>query len=461
MSVGPDWKTVDMPFTALHDMKEGEAAICFSFGALPQKVEIASAQVLNFENKTSLAQLPVTRFTYAGREEGAAWRTQALGRIEDLRTATLNIRLVDAKGKPVKGAIVRASLLQPDFIWGTAVNEALLAKGLPDAGNYRNVLKAFFNSAVIENGFKAGAWNQTARREETLKAFDWLQQQGLRIRGHNLVWPAWKFNAALYKTTAQKDTAAFRKLIDADIKERMAITKGKVIAWDVINEMMHEKEFFAYLPKNETAQWFKLAKRLDPKAQLFLNEYGMLNSIASPGNIQEYISIAYNLRNAGAPVEALGIQGHIGRQPRSPAQVLKDLDLFRSTGLPVQITEFDINMTDEELQADYTRDFLIAIYSHPVVTGFTMWGFWQGAHWKPDAAMFRKDWSPKPNAAVWKEWVLGKWKTKVQAMTDERGEVKARGHLGKYEITVTNGKSMVKKVYQLAKTATPLTITFN
>jgi endo-1,4-beta-xylanase len=157
------------------------------------------------------------------------------------------------------------------------------------------------------------------------------------------------------------------------------------------------------------------------------------------------------LRLAGAPIEGIGVQGHVGRQPRNPAQVISDLDMFTPVGLPVQITEFDINMTDEALQADYTRDFLIACYSYPVVTGFTIWGFWQSAHWKPDAAMFKKDWSPKPNAAVWREWVTGKWQTSIKEKSDANGLVNGRGHLGKYEIIVTYSGKFIKLNHQLTK----------
>jgi hypothetical protein len=115
-------------------------------------------------------------------------------------------------------------------------------------------------------------------------------------------------------------------------------------------------------------------------------------------------------------------------------------------------------MTDEQLQADYTRDFLIACYSHPIVTGFTIWGFWQGAHWKPDAAMFRKDWTAKPNAAVWREWVTGKWKTKLNALSNNDGNVKTRGHLGMYEITVTKDGKEAKVIYHLQKNGLPVTV---
>jgi len=460
ISAGPEWKTFDIPFTAIKDMKKGEAAICFSFGALAQKVEIANMQVLNFEKKTAIEKLPITKFTYQGRESNAAWRIAALKRIDELRTAPININVVDARGKAVSNASVKVTILQSDFIWGTAVNEAMLADdNLPNTNKYRSYLKEFFNTCVIENGFKAGRWQgEPKRRAETMKAFNWLEKNGFRQRGHNLVWPAWKFNAKNAKELAEKDTAVFSAYIESDIRSKMDTIKGRVIAWDVINELLHEKDFFPYLPSDISVQWFKLAKQLDPNAQLFINEYGMLNSVVSPRNIQQYIDTVMFLRKQGAPIEAFGIQGHVGRQPRNPAQIISDLDLFKDVALPVQITEFDINMVDEQLQADYTRDFLIACYSHPVVAGFTIWGFWEGAHWKKDAAMFKKDWTEKPNAAVWREWVTKKWKTNVTALSNKKGMVNTRGHLGKYEITVTKNGVTKKVIHQLSKTENELVI---
>ena len=459
LSVGPEWKVFDVPFKAGYGMAAGEGVIGFTFGALAQKVEVTAVQLLNFESKTTLAQLPLTKFTYQGREESAAWRKAALKRIDDIRTASLNIKVVDAAGKPVKGASVQATLVQSDFVWGTAANEALLGDDLPNSANYRKYLKELFNTAVIENGFKAGVWHgHPERKAQTMRAFDWLEAQGFRQRGHNAVWPGWKFNPAVFKTTAQNDTAGFRLMIEDDVRSKMTAVKGRVIAWDVINELVHEKAFQKHLPTDIAAQWFKLAKEVDPQAQLFINEYAMLNSIYSPKNIREYLDTIASLRRAGAPIEAIGVQGHVGRQPRNPAQVISDLDLFIPTGLPVQITEFDINSPDEELQADYTRDFLIACYSHPVISGFNKWGFWEGAHWKPDAAMFRRDWSAKPNAAVWREWVTGKWKTAITATSDSKGVVRDRGHLGRYEITITKGSKSAKLAYHLAKDSIPLVV---
>lgn len=454
LSVGPEWKTIDIPFKALNDMPAGGSSICISYGALAQKVEISDIHVLNFENKIALEKLPTTRFTYVGREENAEWRQKALKRIEEIRTAPLNIEIIDASGKPVNGATVTARLIDPEFIFGTAVGVNHIYKEDEQSTFYKSKVKELFNAVTIDNNLKWPVWMDPEKREQTKIAMKWIEENKLRLRGHNLVWPGKKFTPAFY--SRQKDFGpGFADSIRNHIQEIATYTKGKVYGWDVINEMMHETDYFKVMPRTQAIEWFKQAKSNDPEAQLFINEYSMLNSVASPRNIEKYLALIDELRTGGAPIDAIGIQGHVGRQPRNPAQVISDLDKFTDLGLPIQITEFDVNTPDDDLQADYTRDFLIACYSHPLVTGFTMWGFWESAHWKPDAAMYRKDWTPKPNAAEWKKLVLNEWRTIINKVTTEEGKVLDRGHFGLYEITVTKNGKTVKVPYQLTKTSAP------
>ena len=267
LGAGPEGKTYDLPFIALEDMPAGEGQISISYGALQQKVEVSNIELYNFEKRISLDKLPTTRFTYNGREKNAAWREQALKRIEEIRTAPIDIKIVDQNKKPVSGAKVEVKMLQSDFIWGTAVNEAILANETPDSPKYKKVLQEFYNTIVIENGFKGGSWNQNPKRQqETIKAFEWGEKNGFRQRGHNLVWPAWKFNPKSTKDLALKDSIAFEKFIEDEIREKVSFLKDRVVAWDVINEMMHEKDYFAYLPKDIAVKWFQIAKEVDPNA---------------------------------------------------------------------------------------------------------------------------------------------------------------------------------------------------
>ena len=57
----------------------------------------------------------------------------------------------------------------------------------------------------------------------------------------------------------------------------------------------------------------------------------------------------------------------------SPENILQTLDRFAGFGLDMQITEFDVERTDRDLQARYTTDFLIAVFSHPATVGLLTW----------------------------------------------------------------------------------------
>jgi hypothetical protein len=105
---------------------------------------------------------------------------------------------------------------------------------------------------------------------------------------------------------------------------------------------------------------------------------------------------------------------------------------------------------DEELQADFTRDFLILSFSHPSVVGVQHWGFWENAHWRPPAAMYRADWSEKPNARIYKDLVLKQWRTDLSGKTDTAGRFAQRGFHGDYVITIEAGGRRIEKNFSLA-----------
>jgi hypothetical protein len=76
-----------------------------------------------------------------------------------------------------------------------------------------------------------------------------------------------------------------------------------------------------------------------------------------------------------------------------------------------------------------------------------MWGFWAGQHWLADAALYRQDWSLKPNGRVWRDLVLKTWWTNAVGQTSRDGVFQTRGFLGEYEISATaNGKTVTQRV---------------
>jgi hypothetical protein len=107
-----------------------------------------------------------------------------------------------------------------------------------------------------------------------------------------------------------------------------------------------------------------------------------------------------------------------------------------------------------DYQTAYTRDFLTAAFSHPAVDSIIMWGFWEGRHWLPDAALLTRDWKLKPNGQAWLDLVKKDWWTNADGTADAKGEYKTRGFYGDYEVTVTGPGGKTKTVpFKLAKGA--------
>ncbi len=435
LSVGKEWKRIDYPFQAVDRYGPGQAQINFQLGYSPQTIEIGGIAVLNYGKKVKLQDLPRTRFSYAGREAGAAWRAAAVQRIEALRKADLVVSVQDAQGRPVPGAAVEVRMRRHAFGFGSAVDATTLLSQTPDGQQYRETVQRFFTKVVLENDLKWPAWEDFARRARTLQAIEWLRGQGIAVRGHNLVWPGWRYlPRSLYNL--RTDPEALRRRVYEHILDEAGALQGMIADWDVINEPYMNRDLMDILGDEVMVEWFQAARQADSGARLFLNEA----TAPGTGERQEHFERTIRfLLERGAPLDGIGFQCHFGLTVTAPEQLLRSLDHFAQFGLPIQVTEFDIDTIDEELQADYTRDFLIALFSHPAVDASLMWGFWEGRHWRPNAALFRRDWTVKPNGQAWIDLVTRTWWTEVQGRTDQAGLYGTRGFLGEYDVTVTAG----------------------
>jgi GH35 family endo-1,4-beta-xylanase len=228
------------------------------------------------------------------------------------------------------------------------------------------------------------------------------------------------------------------------------------VEWDVVNEPSANKRLANVLGEEEMAHWYRRAKVLDPNAKLYLNDYGNLGE----GTLDaEYKRIIKRLLALGAPVEGIGLQAHFGFKLTPPEELYSRLEAFGALGLPLSITEFDVNVTDERLQADYLRDFMTVMFSSKSVSSFLMWGFWEGQHWLPDAALYRRDWSLKPNGQAFKDLVFKTWWTNVSGSSDTNGRYAARGFLGSYRITVTLGSRTKTQTVNLEPNSAEFVVT--
>jgi GH35 family endo-1,4-beta-xylanase len=378
--------------------------------------------------------------SYDGREPDAAWREAARRRIAEHRQADLAVAVTGADGRPVRGASVTVTMQRHAFGFGSAVAAGMITADGADAERYREVIRTWFSKVVFENDLKWPHWENPRERARTLKALDWLQAQGITVRGHCLVWPSWK-RMPRDVSRLKDDPEALGRRIVSHIEEEVGALKGRIADWDVINEPLWNHDAMDVLGRGAMVEWYKAARRADPATVLYLNDQNILAGGGTDRRHQDhYEGTARYLLKEGAPLGGLGMQCHFGEHVTPPERLLEILDRFAAFDLPIQVTEFDISTKDREFQADYLRDFMTAVFSHARVKGILMWGFWAGRHWKPDAALFDRDWNLRPHGKAWRDLVLNEWWTREAGATDDRGRFEARGFLGDYEVAVTAGE---------------------
>lgn len=433
------------------DYPAGALRLRVNLGLLSQTVEILSVKWVNFGPDANIQELPSPDISYKGREPDAPWRKEAEERIEKIRKADLRVSVRNTEGRPLQDASVMVRQLQHSFGIGTCVVADRILGDKNNDEKYRSILKGNFNKAVFEHEMKwkwMEVWPQT--RETAPKALAWLQENGFTVRGHNGIWPAVRFlPPSILPLMKEENKPELIRLTKERIFNVMDAYKGRVVEWDVVNEPVNNNDLLKILGKDAMVDWFRWAREADPQAKLYLNDYTMLSGGAASKELSDafYENIRF-LQEKGAPLDGVGEQAHFGWRLVEPERILRILDRFSTFGLPIQITEFDVSITNESLQADYTRDFLTAVFSHPSINGLVVWGFWAGQHWKPSAAMWDKDWQIKPNGRVWQELWFKKWFTeKVEGVTGDTGKFTARGFLGTYEITVSyKGSTVIRQV---------------
>ena len=161
---------------------------------------------------------------------------------------------------------------------------------------------------------------------------------------------------------------------------------------------------------------------------------------------QSYERMIQFLLDQKAPVYGIGEQSHITFANFStPEKTWKHLQRFARFGLPLRISEFDIEIPDNDSpeqiawRDDALRDALTLYFSHPQIENVTLWGFWEGRHWKPKTAFWDQNWQLRPHGKVFLDLVYRQWWTDVTMVANDGGEIRGRGFLGDYEVEVRHG----------------------
>jgi endo-1,4-beta-xylanase len=236
---------------------------------------------------------------------------------------------------------------RPFFLIGTSVNTDNYAD--EDSVEVR-LIKTHFKVLTPENIMK---WDALQPRpgQFDFRAADRLvefaRKNQLYVVGHTLVWhnqtPDWVFEG-------ENGQAPTRELLLARMRAHIDTVlgryKGRVQAWDVVNEALDEDGSLRDTPwrriigDDYIEKAFEYARAADPAAHFYYNDY----RLESPSKRAGAIALVKRLQAAGLRIDAVGLQGHVGLvQPSVQEQEDAILD-FHRIGVKSMISEMDVDV---------------------------------------------------------------------------------------------------------------------
>lgn len=270
-------------------------------------------------------------------------------------------------------------------------------------GSVRSDFTQYWDQITPENEGKWGSVEGTRDNYNwgPLDAiYDYARQNNIPVKAHTLVWgsqqPGW-----IDGLSAAEQRGEIEEWI-RDYCDRYPDTA----MIDVVNEALPSHAPANYAQNAYGDDWitesFRLARQYCPDAILIYNDYNFMtwDTDAIMDMIRPAVQSGY--------VDALGLQAHSLYDPKIyTAQEIQDkLDLISTMGLPLYVSEYDIEATDDQTQLEYMQMHFPIFYEHPNVVGITLWGYIYGATWRTGTGLIR-DGQPRP-ALNWLMDYLGR-----------------------------------------------------
>ena len=204
--------------------------------------------------------------------------------------------------------------------------------------------------------------------------------------------------------------------------------KGKIKVWDVVNEalsdggtnVLRSSLWSEIIGPDFIAKAFEYAHEADPGAILRYNDY----SLENPAKRKKLITLIKSLQAQGVPVMAIGSQTHVSVSSPSFEEEDKVLTELETLGLPIHITELDVNSAqggqrsnsgdvaanaattqgglvsdaDKKLADAYAGLFRAFLKHQNSVKVVTLWGVNDGVSWRAQGRplLFDANDLPKP-----------------------------------------------------------------
>ena len=149
---------------------------------------------------------------------------------------------------------------------------------------------------------------------------------------------------------------------------------------------------------------FTWAREACPKAILVLNDY---DNAENADTAQHIIDIVNTIKKAGAPIDAIGCQAH-GTANVAAATLKANIDkMATETGLPVYMTEYDLDIADDDRQKAVMQEQFTMFWENPHIKGITLWGYVYGSTWMTNTGLVLDDGTMRP-AMSWLMNYLGR-----------------------------------------------------
>jgi endo-1,4-beta-xylanase len=286
---------------------------------------------------------------------------------------------------------------------------AAVQSGLLNDSQYRATVTREFSYLTAEYEMKWGAIEAT-RGDNNFSAGDaivsFAASQAMDVKGHTLLWhqsvPPW---------VSSLSSADLRDALSAHIRAVAGHFRGRVHAWDVVNEAvsddgagLRDTLFRQKLGDGYIAEAFRLAREADPSALLFYNDYGGEGSGAKSNRIYELLR---SLLAEGVPIDGVGLQMHVSANNRpSDAAIASNMRRLADLGLRVHISEMDVKVNGVAGPIDQKLDAQKAAYkaivalcvAEPRCEAVTFWGVSDAHTWLTGETplLFDAQYAPKP-----------------------------------------------------------------
>lgn len=187
------------------------------------------------------------------------------------------------------------------------------------------------------------------------------EKHNMFIVGHNLVWhsqvPDWIYQDA---DGNQLERDALLQRMKNHISTVVGRYKGRVDAWDVVNEAasddegLRQSEWLKIVGKEFIDKAFEYAHEVDPNAELYYNDYNLWQ----PDKRAAVVKMVKRLHENNVPIDGIGMQAHLGLHHPSIEQIEESIEAYANLGVKVMITELDVSVLPdrEDASSNYNPD---------------------------------------------------------------------------------------------------------